>query len=359
MKRKLLNVVARFAKYRYIVIIASAAAILALSAVCFTNEKDLAITVKAATYPEESRCPVELENTDPNGAVKLTYFKFTNTRYVKVTVGGSYKIEVECEPENANEVLRWSSSEPDIVEVSEDGTVRGLATGESFITVNNFEGNIKRIALVEVMEMPMTIIDAPYISQVFGYPNGCESVSTVMALNYEGIDITVDDFIEKYLDMKPVPTVGADGEMWGYSPWNSFLGDPRDYTGLCCYAPAIRNALNKFVDRDKYEVLELRDRSLESLCRDYLLNDVPVVLWATMYMNSPFQPGWEWNVIDGKEGETFKWTSPMHCVLLIGFDAENYYFNDPTAGEKVAYRKADVEEAYAGMFSQAIVIRRK
>ncbi len=49
----------------------------------------------------------------------------------------------------------------------------------------------------------------------------------------------------------------------------------------------------------------------------------------------------------------------MHCLLMIGFDANNYYFNDPTAGKMVAYRKADVEEAYAGMFSQAVVILRK
>ena len=44
------------------------------------------------------------------------------------------------------------------------------------------------------------IIDAPYIYQNFDYPNGCESVSTVMALQKAGINISVDSFIDNYLD---------------------------------------------------------------------------------------------------------------------------------------------------------------
>ena len=55
------------------------------------------------------------------------------------------------------------------------------------------------------------IIDAPYIYQNVDYPNGCESVSAVMALRYFGIDMTVDDFIDNYLDMGDAPVVGGIG----------------------------------------------------------------------------------------------------------------------------------------------------
>ena len=44
------------------------------------------------------------------------------------------------------------------------------------------------------------IIQAPYIDQSVRYPTGCESVSAVMLLQYLGIDITVDGFIETYLE---------------------------------------------------------------------------------------------------------------------------------------------------------------
>ena len=43
------------------------------------------------------------------------------------------------------------------------------------------------------------IIKVPQINQS-SYPTGCESVTTVMALNYQGYNISVDDFIDNYLN---------------------------------------------------------------------------------------------------------------------------------------------------------------
>ena len=51
-------------------------------------------------------------------------------------------------------------------------------------------------------EQKKVCIDVPYIDQSKLYPTGCESVSTVMLLRFLGIDITVDEFIEKYLEKK-------------------------------------------------------------------------------------------------------------------------------------------------------------
>ena len=46
------------------------------------------------------------------------------------------------------------------------------------------------------------IISAPYIDQSVKYPTGCESVSAVMLLQYLGYEITVDEFIENYLEKR-------------------------------------------------------------------------------------------------------------------------------------------------------------
>jgi len=356
---RLKNAAARFVKYRYAVIAASLAVMTLFIVLSANNKESIAMVAKTPSFPDTSEYMKEPDAAAANGIVPLEYFQFTNTRYIKVTPGGTYKIEIDRDPKNSNESLIWTSSDPKVAEIAQDGTVTAHTTGESMITVCDFSGRLRRRALVEVMENPAAIIDAPYISQLAGYPNGCESVSAVMALNYAGIDITVDDFIEKYLDMKPVPMTDADGELWGYSPWYYFLGDPRDDTGLCCYAPAIKNAMEKIVDEDSYEVLEMYGVPLESLSEEYLNEYIPVIIWGTMYMNEPTKIDWEWNVIDGDEGETFEWIAPIHCLLLIGFDDENYYFNDPIAGKSVAYSKSDVEEAYSGLYSQAIVIRRK
>ena len=44
------------------------------------------------------------------------------------------------------------------------------------------------------------LLNVPYINQRMDYPTGCESVSAVMALQYAGVDITVDTFIDDCLD---------------------------------------------------------------------------------------------------------------------------------------------------------------
>ena len=75
-----------------------------------------------------------------------------------------------------------------------------------------------------------------------------------------------------------------------------------------------------------------------------------------MYMEEPYLMDWTWTVKDGKQGETYTWVAPMHCMLLVGFDDDYYYFNDPIAGKKVAYTKEATEKAYEGLFRQAVAV---
>lgn len=343
----------------YILLIASFAALVTLFALASKNEKILAGTVASSFAAASESEPSPDGNAEATGAVRVKTFKVTSSGYIRMIPGGSFKISVSTEPANANERLVWHSFDPSTCTVGTDGVVKALKQGFGTIEVSTADGENPLRIMVDVLNKPDTIIDAPYITQIYEWPNGCEAVSTVMALNYAGIDIGVDEFIDNYLDMSPLPEIRDDGELWGYSPWEYFLGDPRDYDGLCCYAPAITKALDKFVDTEKYEVIELHGASLDELCRDYVMQGDPVIVWATMYMNYPYEPGWEWNVIDGGEGETFSWVAPIHCLLLVGFDSDYYYFNDPTAGEKVAYPKWDSEVAYEGLYEQAIVVRQK
>ena len=306
-----------------------------------------------------SKISESLEGGPANGIVPLTNLHLTNTRYITLLPGGTYRIDIVKEPENSNEKIYWSSNDETVAKVDSSGNITAESVGNAIITASSFGSISNRRAKVTVTEFPTKILNAPYISQLNGYPNGCESVSAVMALHYYDINIPIDEFIDKYLDTAPLPQLGDDGELWGYSPWQKFLGDPRDYSGLCCYAPVIARALEKCVDPEIYDVLELHDVPVETLCLNYIMKDCPVIFWGTMYMYEPYETDWEWHVTGGKKGEVFKWVAPIHCLLLIGFDNENYYFNDPTAGAKVAYLRSDVELAYKGLFSQAVVLRRK
>lgn len=186
------------------------------------------------------------------------------------------------------------------------------------------------------------IIQAPFISQLGKYPTGCESVTTVMALNYAGIDISVDKFIDTYLDMSGIP----------FDPNLTFGGNPRSVYSYGCYAPVIKKALDRALSGKSYMANVLSNISLETLCSQYIDKDIPVIMWATMYMNPPYiSSTWTFNE------ETIQWVAPEHCLLLVGYDDNNYIFNDPLQTQALKfYSKSSVEAAYRGLFSQAIVI---
>ena len=62
------------------------------------------------------------------------------------------------------------------------------------------------------------VIQAPYIDQTEKYPTGCESISAVMLLQYLGISISPDEFIETYLVKEAMQKKG--GRFYGPNPWN-------------------------------------------------------------------------------------------------------------------------------------------
>lgn len=203
------------------------------------------------------------------------------------------------------------------------------------------------------------IIDAPYIYQNLEYPNGCESVSAVMALRYFGIDMTVDDFIENYLDMGDAPVVGGIGP----DPTLVYCGDPRRKDGWGCHSSVIVNALDKFIDYEKFTVSSYRGRTLDELCRRYIDRDVPVIIWATVGMvDSSAEQYWaDWTTPQGK---AVTYNKKLHCLLLVGYDENNYYFNDSmnlsSHGTRyIGYSKATAEKAYNILGRQSIVISPK
>lgn len=193
------------------------------------------------------------------------------------------------------------------------------------------------------------VISVPLISQQ-DYPTGCESVTSVMALQFAGYDVSVDEFIDQYL--KTGRYYAKDGQYYGDSPYSSFIGNPRTGSGFGCFAPVIYEALVKAAGEN--QVKDLTGMPLGEICKDYIGNGIPVILWATMEMTASY-PGRQWTILD--TGETYTWSAQEHCLLLVGVDDEYYYFNDPRHGEGMTkYEKKVTEERYGEMGSQALAV---
>ena len=99
-----------------------------------------------------------------------------------------------------------------------------------------------------------------------------------MALQKAGINISVDSFIDNYLDKGATPIVGGTGP----DPDLVYCGNPRLKSGWGCYSPVIVNALNKFVNKNTHTVSQFYGKSLDELCHTYIDNNIPVIMWATV-----------------------------------------------------------------------------
>lgn len=198
------------------------------------------------------------------------------------------------------------------------------------------------------------IIRVPYIDQSIQYPTGCESVSTVMLLQYIGYDITVDEFIADYLEMKDFEE--REGQLFGADPNLYFCGSPYDKDSFGCYAPVICKAVEKMIG-DKYDIVNETGTPMEELIKKYIDADIPVIFWACINMREPIV-GPEWRLLDS--GEVFTWISNEHCMLLVGYDEEGYYFNDPHENRGlIRYDKELVEKRHRAQYSMAVGVSKK
>lgn len=229
------------------------------------------------------------------------------------------------------------------------------------------------------------IIKVSYIDQTKDWPTGCESVSAVMLLQYLGVDISVGQFVEQYLEKEPF--FEKNGKLYGGNPWKVFVGDPADDQSMGCYAPVIKKALEKVFqehigaaverraagwedeslkDSEKEhwqckkdsaafpKAVDLTGVSMETLLRDYIDHDIPVIFWASIDLKETYA-GPEWILTDS--GETFLWRSNEHCMLLVGYDEENYYFNDPWQDHgTIGYERKLVEKRHEEQYSMAVTI---
>lgn len=192
------------------------------------------------------------------------------------------------------------------------------------------------------------VLEVPALSQT-DWPTGCESVSAVMALNWAGADLTVEDFVYGFLPMDEL-WMDAAGQLCGPSPADTFIGDPAG-RGYGCFAPVLARTMSRAAPAG-YRALDLTGSPLSELACAYLRHNIPVVIWATMEMR-PVEAGTQW-LLPG--GEVFTWPSGEHCLLLVGETAEGYLLNDPRAGETVCYDKELVLRRYESLGSQAVAL---
>lgn len=190
---------------------------------------------------------------------------------------------------------------------------------------------------------------------------GCETYACIMLLQYWGFDINEFDFVDNYLITRPV-YYGYGGELYGPDMNSAYAGDI--YTGYGINAPAMAKCMNNYIKETKSELkaYPLSEVPLETLCKEYILDNKPVMCWETTYMDEPYiKASWKVDYVDENAkfeiGDTVSWMQNEHCMVLVGYDKDNYYFCDSVAGKLASYDKKTAEERYSQIGMQAIVIK--
>lgn len=197
-----------------------------------------------------------------------------------------------------------------------------------------------------------TVLSVPYISQKGLLATGCELVSGMMVLQYYDCNVTVEQMIQS---VPRSSLTKSGGMLYGESPSDSFIGDPHSEDGFGCYAPVLASGMNTFLGKEgKYRAIDCTGGSLPDLAEQYIPHGTPIIIWATMNMNDP-APGKVWKL--NSTGKPFQWIAGEHCLVLVGYDWDNYYFNDPyESNGLVSYPKSVVESRFESLGRQAVVV---
>ncbi len=195
--------------------------------------------------------------------------------------------------------------------------------------------------------------DVPLILQNPKYPNGCESASAVMLLNYMGISISLNDFIGIYLEKGTV--YEKEGIRYGPDPSKVYAGDPAsENRGWGALEPVIVESITKVLQNENKEnELHLKVSAYDKTPLYFLAaHEYPVVIWVTIDYQESVSV-YNWFSVDYKSIYTYPKNS--HTVVLTGMDEENYYINDPLKEEKnIPVPKEQLENSFNSMGRQFI-----
>ncbi|MEO2075255.1 MAG: C39 family peptidase [Bacillus sp. (in: firmicutes)] len=156
---------------------------------------------------------------------------------------------------------------------------------------------------------------------------GCEVTSLAMVLHYAGVRTNKMD-LYRSIQKDPDPIIrSAKGDIlrWG-NPADGFVGD---MTGRRAgYAVFDRPMIALINQKLPGRAVNLTNQPFEKVL-DHVAAGYPVVVWTTGDYRLPDRwEGW----YHGKQ--YIKTPLDLHAVVLVGFDPNNVYLNDPLSGKK-------------------------
>jgi uncharacterized protein YvpB len=171
------------------------------------------------------------------------------------------------------------------------------------------------------------VLQAPVICQGPELYNGCEVTSLAMLLQYAGIHAGKMELANRLKKDNDPLIADTQGHIthWG-NPDQGFVGDITGKNkGYAVHAGPLQQLMQQYLPE---RTLNLTGESFDSLLRQ-IQNGKPVIVWTTTH----FTPPKKW-IYWQHHQQQIKATMELHVVLLVGFDSNSVYINNPLTGEK-------------------------
>jgi uncharacterized protein YvpB len=185
----------------------------------------------------------------------------------------------------------------------------------------------------------------PYIQQLPELPRGCEVTSLAMLLQFAGVSVDKMTLAEEintipFRDqsgMNGNPNVGFVGDMYSF-----------DNSGYGVYHTPIAALAERYLPG---RIIDLTGGSIDSVYT-MINNGSPVwVITNSRFAALPESEFTTWNTPTGEIQITYR----EHSVLLVGYDENYVYLNDPLAGQPYKTVSRDsFEESWIQMGKQAV-----
>ncbi len=253
--------------------------------------------------------------------------------------------------ENLN-VRKSASKNSSVIEKISAGTKVEVIKSGSFAMVNIPSGKVGFVSEKYLSSVqPVHISGVPYLNQFsLGLPTGCEAVSATMVLKYHGYNVGVNTVVNA---TPSGPKKEKIGDKWyGANPFEYFVGHPsknKKQGSYGCFAKPIATAMQTVAGS---RVKNISGCSSDKLF-EYVKNGHPVVVWCIKNA-ADVKDGVRWYYPDGSG--YFDELYGEHCAVLIGYDSQYVYLNDPSAGKNVIQPKKKFISNWKKLYSQAIVV---
>ncbi|GAB7387091.1 hypothetical protein BSNK01_09270 [Bacillaceae bacterium] len=195
------------------------------------------------------------------------------------------------------------------------------------------------------------LLDVPVVRQFPEFHNGCEIASLAMLTQYVGLPYGKQE-LAGMVPKDPTP-LRRDSRgriiQWG-DPNAGFVGDITGKNpGYAIYHKALARFLDSLYDG---KAKDLTGSDFEDVLKE-IVKGKPVIVWTTI----DFTPTGEWLEWQTKDGRTIRATFKEHAVLLVGFDENFVYVNNPYNGQKAQkIEKESFVKSWEQLGRQAVTI---